>query len=134
MPSPKDVEVTCRQCGCAFFTSRTEIARGSGKFCSRGCVNRYQRNENHPRWAGGERSNVKGYLLERKPTHPMAHVNGYVPKHRRVAQEKLGRVLHSSEVVHHINGNVLDNRPENLEVMTQSTHVLLHNRARSRSH
>ena len=31
-------------------------------------------------------------------------------------------------VIHHINGNHFDNRPENLMVMTQSEHVNLHRR------
>ena len=37
-----------------------------------------------------------------------------------------GRYLKENEVVHHINENKLDNRPENLEVMTASEHIKLH--------
>ena len=53
--------------------------------------------------------------------------NPYVAEHVLVAEEMIGRQLKKNkEVVHHINGDKFDNRPENLTVQTRSKHRVLH--------
>ena len=47
--------------------------------------------------------------------------------HRVVAEKMLGRMLRPGEVVHHIDGDKRNNRPENLMVFaSQSEHVAWH--------
>lgn len=47
-------------------------------------------------------------------------------EHRVVAEKMIGRPLAKGEIVHHINHDHRDNRPENLRIMTQSEHAKLH--------
>jgi len=53
-------------------------------------------------------------------------VDGHkIREHRHVMQTILKRKLSTKEHVHHINGNGLDNRPENLLVLSHSEHSKL---------
>ncbi len=49
-----------------------------------------------------------------------------VRAHRWVMEQELGRKLSALEHVHHRNGNPLDNRVENLEVIQRRSHMCLH--------
>ena len=69
---------------------------------------------------GSGHINKSGYRLIFRPDHPNAKGNGVILEHRWVMSEHLGRPLCSDEVVHHKNGNRLDNRIENLELWVES--------------
>lgn len=66
------------------------------------------------------------YLYAIVRNHPNANTQGYVLAHRIVAENMIGRLLYPNEVVHHVNGDKKDNRPENLQVMDKIDHHILH--------
>ncbi len=67
-----------------------------------------------------------GYEYTHNPKSPDARRDGYAPKHRDVARKKLKRDIAKDEVVHHKDGNKLNNRKSNLEVMKRKDHSRLH--------
>lgn len=58
------------------------------------------------------------FVLVYMPKHSRAFATGYVPEQILVAEKTLKRSLTLDEEVRHINGDVQDNRPENLEIIS----------------
>ena len=82
--------------------------------------------KNNPNWKGGRKIDKDEYILIKKPDHPCANCQGYVPEHRLVMEKKLRRYLTNNEVVHHSNGIRDDNREENLRIMDKNHHLRYH--------
>lgn len=87
--------------------------------------------KNHPNWKGGI-MHREGYVLIKKRDHPRARKDGYVKRARLVAEEMLGRYLYLDEIPHHKNEIRNDDRPENIDIITNGEHKSFHNKNRKK--
>ena len=84
-------------------------------------------------WRGGKSLASSGYVLVRVGVgHHLADVRGYAYEHRLVMENTLRRKLKKGEIVHHKNGNKVDNRPDNLEVCKSISHHRMEHRTHER--
>ena len=76
-------------------------------------------------WRGGRTTDKGGYILVRtQNTSCRTDRRGYVREHRLVMEQKIGRQLLPTEVVHHVDGNTQNNHHSNLELFSsQAEHA-----------
>jgi hypothetical protein len=97
----------CLKCGKEYWSRPTDDRRGYvKKYCSRKCYIPTEK---------GEAISYDGYLV----------ING-IKVHRILMEKNIGRKLLSTEIVHHINEDRLDNRIENLQIVSRSLHNKIH--------
>jgi len=123
-------EVICNNCGKRFLVSPYKIKISKTKFCSRVCFHSHLKDwlqgKRHPQWKGGRTYDSDGYVCIKMRNHPNCNKQGYIREHRLVIEEKLGRYLLPTEIIHHLNGDKQDNRPENVIITTRSKHINIH--------
>ena len=89
-------------------------------FCSKECRGQWHCGEKANRWKGGLTKLNGGYLFK------LVGINKYYAVHRLVMEKYLGRRLKITEIIHHKNEDITDNRIENLEIMTRAEHARHH--------
>ena len=112
----KHKEKACNHCG-IIFRPRTSTS----KYCSRPCM--WANNGGHNRGKGNGWINQKGY-------REIKVNNENKKEHRIIMEMHIGRKLLETEDVHHKNGDKLDNRISNLDIISHSDHTIHHNKER----
>ena len=78
----------------------------------------------HWNWKGGYKYYKSG---SGKQTYRQIKIDGkWVVEHRYIMEQHLGRKLEKSEIVHHKDGNGINNKIENLEIMSWGKHNKKH--------
>lgn len=127
------IRVSCRICATQFFCNPYAINNGGGKFCSRRCYDcsqkgrtAHNKGRQNPAMWGDKNPNWKGGHLHSRGYHVSSVCGGKSLTHRLVMEKHLGRRLNRNEVVHHIDGNKLNNMIENLQLTNRSDHAKIH--------
>ena len=123
----------CQFCGKEYMVNerrRLTISR----FCSRSCrgsgpnPKKALLGPKHPKFVPiGTRRQWEGV-----PGVMVKTEDGWEREHRVIAGAPSRSQYEQRIIVHHVNGDPTDNRPENLEVMTQAEHAKLHDPERQR--
>ena len=112
----------CTACGVSFVSPRKN--KTTMCFCSQKCSINYMKGENSYAYKNGFVINSAGYKC-------IKIGDKYIYEHRLIMEEHLKRKLKSYEVVHHIDGNKLNNNIKNLKLMKKSEHDKLHTERRN---
>ncbi len=100
-----------------------EIARTRSESCKLRDANRGKGSN----WKGGRSVGYKtGYMSVY--TGVVDGKSNYRAEHLLISEKALGRKLKKGEVVHHVNGDKLDNRNKNLLICSNEYHGYLHNK------
>jgi hypothetical protein len=140
---PRSCLPNCLFCGDELVPDK-HVARGLKRFCSPSCGNKW-RAVHEPKKTHhiAKRAGVIAGKQHRKKTrkvHPPSNkgrikiqVKGKrMLRSRYILEKKLGRKLRPNEIAHHIDEDIQNDRPSNLEPRTYSEHTSHHRKKRER--
>lgn len=126
-------EYVCKKCKSVFSREWNAV------FCSRNCANKYNSVSNsiskmgskNPMYGKIPHNFNNGISYSKSGSRNVKYVTIKIGsdrflEHRLVMESYLGRKLEDHEVVHHIDGNGMNNKIENLQLMTRSEHSRHH--------
>lgn len=125
----KYITIPCCYCGKSLNRLKCQLKDGRNPVCNKNCQYKYTakkfRGKGSVLFKDGTSIGNNGYITEVIWGHPLADNRGRVLKHRRIAFDHIG-FLPKGCIIHHIDGNRLNNAIKNLSVWNQSDHVKFH--------
>ena len=127
------IDFKCPNCGKHRSLKASDRNRKNFTGLCKPCYLKNTRGEKHGKWKGGKFIDKFGYMLILKRDHPLADGYGYIREHRLVASNKWGVKSLIGMVVHHKDGDRLNNNIENLQIMSMGDHSRLHFKGKPRN-
>lgn len=118
------VKLNCQLCGKEYKVIKSREDRS--KYCSKKCQVNAPRDRVKKKY--GDLTYWDGYLAIYLPDHPKANISGIVMLHNYIMEKHLEKSIPEGFVVHHIDGNKLNNNLTNLVLVTPSVHSKIHAR------
>jgi hypothetical protein len=119
------VERDCLTCG-EHVNAWEYPNRTPRRYCSQQCWLKRHNNPERNAKVSRDTAKKRGDMQRDRGDGLTYRKRGGGHEHRRVMEEKLGRPLLSSELVHHQDDDKRNNDPDNLEVKSRSQHTREH--------